>query len=252
MNANTIGAIYVSELARAWNSLIPGFAAPVISTALYFVVFGSLNAGAAPIEGINYASFIVPGLVMLTIIMDAVSTAGFGIYIPKESGAIYEILAAPVSPTEFILGYGGATLTKEVALGGVMLATARVLVPYTISHPICLVICLIVISALFSMFGLILGIWASGWQKLMAVTSLILTPLTFLSGAFYSIVTLPPILKGLTYINPMSYIASGFRWCFFGSAFIDIRLCWGVLIAFLLVTFLALARIVASGYKLRS
>src|SRR5689334_560992 len=219
MNFRAIGAIYKFEMARAWRTVAQSIIAPVISTSLYFVVFGSAIGGRiSSIEGVSYGAFIVPGLVMLSLLTQSVSNAAFGIYFPKFIGTIYEILSAPISHVEIVLGYVGAAASKSLILGAIILGTAGLFVPLHIAHPFWMLLFLLLTAVTFSLLGFILGIWADGFEKLQIVPLLIITPLTFLGGSFYSIHMLPPLWQKITLFNPVIYLVSGFRWSFYGQA----------------------------------
>lgn len=251
MNLHSVRAIYVSELARTWDDLVPSFVAPILSVSLYFMVFGSINASRISGGTTSYGGFVVPGLILLTVITDTVLTAGAGIYRHKEFGTVYEILAAPIFAAEIIVGFAGASLSKAMLLGLAMFATARLFVPYTILHPIWVAVFLVIIAAIFSAFGLILGVWATGWRKLFSVSSMILAPLIFMSGGFYSIECLSPFWKALTWANPMVYIVSAFRWSFYGYSEVDVRYCLAGMMVSLLLLFSVSVWIFATGYKWR-
>lgn len=252
MNYYSVGAIYFSELARSTDDLLPGFIAPIVSASLYFIVFGFVNIGFGSINNLSYVNFIVPGLIMLTLVSDTVVNSAFGIFMPKDSGAIYEILAAPISPFETVLGYAGASLTKALILAVAMLASARVFVSYSVLHPIWMALILISTLSAFSMFGLIVGIWARGWRQLIGVPTLILTPLTFLGGGLYSVDALPEGWKRISFYDPMLYVVSAFRWSFYGASVVDISHCFWVIVASLLVVLAVLAWCLKTGYRLRT
>jgi len=212
VNLYAIRAIYLFEMARAWRTLAQSLAAPVISTSLYFIVFGSaIGSRMADVNGVPYAAFIIPGLTMLALLTESISNASFGIYMPRFSGTIYEALSAPISFVEIVLGYVGAAATKSVVLGTVILLTARAFVPYHIAHPLWMVAFLVLTAVTFSLFGFIIGLWADGFQKLQLVPMLIVTPLTFLGGSFYSVSMLPPLWQKVTLFNPVVYLISAFR-----------------------------------------
>jgi len=222
MNIHAIRAIYRFEMARWFRTLMQSIASPVLSTSLYFVVFGAaIGSRMGEIEGISYGAFIIPGLVMLSLLSESISNASFGIYMPKWSGTIYELLSAPVSAIEIVAGYVGAAVTKSLLLGLLILATARLFVPYTIAHPLWMVAFLFLTAVTFSLFGFILGVWADNWEKLQIIPLMIVTPLTFLGGSFYSIQMLPPLWQKVALLNPVVYLISGFRWSFYGVA--DVR-----------------------------
>jgi len=217
MNRHAVAAIYRFEMARTFRTLVQSIVAPVISTSLYFVVFGSaIGSRMTEIDGVSYGAFIVPGLVMLSILTESISNASFGIYMPKWSGTIYEVLSAPVSPLEIVLGYVGAAATKSVLIGAIILATAGLFVPLQVAHPLVMVAFLVLTSVTFSLFGFILGVWANGFEQLQIVPPLAVTPLAFLGGSFYSIHMLPEPWRTITLFNPVVYLISGFRWSFYG------------------------------------
>jgi ABC-2 type transport system permease protein len=253
MNAHAIRAIYRFEMARTFRTLMQSIAAPVLSTALYFVVFGAaIGARMGRVDGVGYGSFIVPGLVMLSILTESVSNASFGIYLPKWSGTIFELLSAPVSYLEVLIGYVGAAATKSVMLGMLILVTARLFVPYEIVHPLWMVAFLILTAVTFSMLGFIIGVWAGSFEQLQVVPLMILTPLTFLGGAFYSIGMLPPLWQKITLFNPVVYLISGFRWSFFGTADVNVVASAAATICFLALCVAAVAWIFKTGYKLKN
>ena len=252
MNLRAVQAIYRYEMARTWRTPLQSIASPVISTALYFVVFGSaIGSRMTEIEGVSYGAFIVPGLIMLTLLTQSVSNASFGIYFPKFLGTIYELLSAPVSYIEALIGYVGAAATKSVMLGILILVTARVFVPYEIAHPVWMAGFLILTAVTFSQFGFIIGLWADDFQKLQVIPLMVVTPLTFLGGAFYSINMLPPVWQKITLFNPVVYLISGFRWSFYGVADVNVFVSLGMTVAFLAACLVAVWWIFRSGYKLR-
>ena len=253
MNTHSIRAIYRFEMARTFRTLLQSIAAPVLSTSLYFIVFGAaIGSRMGDIDGVSYGAFIIPGLIMLTLLNESVSNASFGIYMPKWSGTIYELLSAPVSWVEVLIGYVGAAATKSVALGLLILITARFFVAYEIAHPLWMFAFLILTAVTFSMFGFIIGLWADDFQKLQVVPLLILTPLTFLGGAFYSINMLPPLWQQLSLVNPVVYLISGFRWSFYGVADVHIAVSSGITVGFLTACMVFVWWAFRSGYKLRS
>ena len=253
MNTHSIRAIYRFEMARTFRTLMQSIAAPVLSTSLYFIVFGAaIGSRMGDIDGVSYGAFIIPGLIMLTLLNESVSNASFGIYMPKWSGTIYELLSAPVSWVEVLIGYVGAAATKSVALGLLILITARFFVAYEIAHPLWMFAFLILTAVTFSMFGFIIGLWADDFQKLQVVPLLILTPLTFLGGAFYSINMLPPLWQQLSLVNPVVYLISGFRWSFYGVADVHIAVSTGITVGFLEACLVFVWWAFRSGYKLRS
>ena len=253
MNLHGVRAIYLFELARTWRTLTQSIAAPVISTSLYFVVFGSaIGSRIAEIDGISYGAFIVPGLVMLALLTESISNASFGIYFPKFSGTIYEVLSAPISPAEIVAGYVGAAATKSIILGLLILATARLFVPYGIAHPVWMMAFLVLTAVTFSLFGFIIGLWADGFEKLQIVPSLIVTPLTFLGGSFYSISMLPQPWQTITLFNPVVYLVSGFRWSFYGMADVGVGLSLGMTLAFMAACLAVIGRIFRTGWRLKA
>ncbi len=253
MNLYAIRAIYLFELARTWRTLAQSIATPVISTSLYFVVFGSaIGAHMNEVDGVSYAAFIVPGLVMLALLTESVSNAAFGIYMPRYAGTIYEILSAPISPLEIVIGYVGAAATKSVILGSIILVTARLFVEYHIAHPLLMVVFLLLTAVTFSLFGFIIGIWANGWEKLQIVPALIVTPLTFLGGSFYSISMLPEFWQKVTLANPVVYLVSGFRWAFFGVSDVNPAISFGMTLGFLAVCLVLVTWIFRTGYRIKS
>lgn len=253
MNKHAIIAIYNYEMARAFRTIGQSIASPVISTALYFVVFGSaIGSRITEIDGISYGAFIVPGLIMLSLLTQSISNASFGIFFPKFTGTIYELLSAPISPLEIVIGYVGAATTKSMILGLIILATATLFVPIHIEHPI-IMLCFMALTALtFSLFGFIIGIWANGFEKLQIIPLLIITPLTFLGGTFYSIKMLPEFWQTVTLFNPVVYLISGFRWSFYDVA--DVNIAFSLLAIFLTLSiFMGLVWwIFKSGYQLKS
>lgn len=253
MNFYAVMAIYKFEMARMWRTLFQSIASPIISTSLYFVVFGAaIGSRIGDIGGVTYGAFIVPGLVMLTLMSESISNASFGIYMPRFAGTIYELLSAPVSSMEAVLGYVGAAASKSVILGALILVTARVFVPYHIQHPLWMVGFLILTAVTFSMFGFIIGIWADGFEKLQVVPLMIVTPLTFLGGSFYSIHMLPPFWQKVTLFNPVVYLISGFRWSFYGVSDVDVRISLGMTLVFLTVCIVLVWWIFRTGHKIKN
>ena len=253
MNWHAVRAIYGFEMARAWRTLMQSIVSPVHSTSLYFVVFGAAIGGRIPeIGGVSYGAFIVPGLIMLSLLTQSISNASFGIYFPRFTGTIYELLSAPVSYVEILLAYVGAAATKSVILGLIILATATLFVPLRIEHPVWMLTFLLLTAITFSLLGFIIGIWADGFEKLQAVPLLIITPLTFLGGSFYSIDMLPPFWQQVALLNPVVYLISGFRWSFYGLA--DVSLAWslGMTALFLAVALAVVAWIFRTGYRLKA
>jgi ABC-2 type transport system permease protein len=253
MNVFAIRAIYMFELARTRRTLFQSILVPVISTSLYFIVFGSaIGSRMNKIDGVPYGAYIVPGLIMLTVLTESVSNASFGIYLPRFTGTIYELLSAPVSVFEVLLGYVGAAVTKSIVLGMIILGTARMFVPFDIVHPICTGTFLVLISVTFSLFGFVLGVWADGFEKLQIVPLMIISPLTFLGGTFYSIDMLPPPWRTIALFNPVVYLVSGFRWAFYGVADVAVAISLGVTATFMMVCLGVIAWIFKTGYRLRA
>lgn len=253
MNLHAVRAIYGFEMARTWRTLLQSIVSPVISTSLYFVVFGAaIGSRITAIDGVSYGAFIVPGLIMLSLLTQSIANASFGIYFPRFSGTIYELLSAPVSPFEIVLGYVGAAATKSIILGLIILATAALFVPLRIEHPLWMLLFLVLTAVTFSLFGFIVGLWADGFEKLQLVPLLIVTPLTFLGGSFYSIDMLPPVWQTVTLFNPVVYLVSGFRWSFFGFADVSVALSLAMTLAFLAACVAIAAWIFRTGYRLKS
>ena len=253
MNAHAIRAIYRFEMARTFRTIVQSIAAPVISTSLYFIVFGAAIGGRmAKIDGVTYGAFIVPGLIMLSILTESISNGSFGIYMPKWSGTIYEMLSAPVSAVEVVLGYVGAAASKSVMLGTIILITARLFVPFHIVHPLWALAFLVLTSMTFSLFGFILGVWADGFEKLQIVPLLIISPLTFLGGSFYSISVLPPVWQTVTLFNPVVYLVSGFRWSFYEIADVSVGVSLAATGLFLALCLGIVWWIFKTGYRLKS
>ncbi|GAA0889124.1 MAG TPA: ABC transporter permease [Rhodanobacter sp.] len=253
MNIYAIRAIYRFEMARTWRTLLQSIVSPVISTSLYFVVFGAaIGSHMNGIDGVSYGAFIVPGLIMLSLLTQSISNASFGIYFPKFVGTIYEILSAPVSPFEIVAGYVGAAASKSIILGLIILVTARLFVPFQIEHPLWMLAFLLLTALTFSLFGFIIGIWADNFEKLQLVPLLVVTPLTFLGGSFYSIHMLPPIWQKVTLFNPVVYLISGFRWSFYGVADVGVGVSVGMTLVFLAACLAAVWWIFRSGYRLKA
>ncbi|MGA3159455.1 MAG: ABC transporter permease [Steroidobacteraceae bacterium] len=253
MNVHAIRAIYHFEMARTFRTLMQSIASPVLSTSLYFVVFGAAIGGRmGAVDGVGYGAFIVPGLVMLSILSESVSNASLGIYLPKWSGTIFELLSAPVSYVEVLIGYVGAAATKSVMLGILILVTARIFVPYSIAHPLWMVSFLILTAVTFSMFGFIIGLCAESFEQLQIVPLMVLTPLTFLGGAFYSISMLPGVWQKVALFNPVVYLISGFRWSFFGTSDVNVVASTAATLVFLVLCLVAVAWIFRTGYKLKN
>ncbi|MFI4891444.1 MAG: ABC transporter permease [Steroidobacterales bacterium] len=252
-NRYGVWAIYRFEIARAGRTLIQSLLTPVLTTSLYFIVFGAaIGSRMQSTGGVSYGAFIVPGLIMLTLFTESMSNASFGIYFPKFTGTIYELLSAPVSPAEIVLGYVGAAASKSIVLGLVILATASLFTPLNIVHPVFMIAFLVMTAATFSLFGFIIGIWAQGWEQLSFVPMLVLTPLTFLGGAFYSIDILPPLWRTFSLFNPIVYLISGFRWCFYGIADVSIGSSLGLGLGAFALCLGAVAWIFRTGYRLKN
>ena len=252
MNLHAIRAIYRFEMMRTWRTLTQSIVSPVISTSLYFVVFGAAIGSRIPeIEGVSYGAFIVPGLIMLTLLTQSTMNASFGIYFPKFTGTIYELLSAPVSYVEIVVAYVGAAATKSIVLGLIILGTAALFVPLQILHPVWMLAILILIATTFSLFGFIIGIWADGFEKLQVIPLLIITPLTFLGGSFYSIGVLPPVWQTISLFNPVVYLVSGFRWSFYGSADVSVGVSLTMTLVFLAACLTAVWWMFKTGYRLK-
>ncbi|HEY6689864.1 MAG TPA: ABC transporter permease [Rubrobacter sp.] len=253
MNFHAIRAIYVFEMARTFRTLLQSIVTPVISTSLYFVVFGAaIGSRITDIDGVSYGAFIVPGLIMLSLLTQSISNASFGIFFPKFTGTIYEILSAPVSYIEIVISYVGAAATKSVILGLIILATAGLFVPLEVAHPLLMVLFLVLTAFTFSLFGFILGIWAEGFEKLQLVPFLIITPLIFLGGSFYSVQMLPPFWQTVTLFNPVVYLISCFRWSFYGTADVSVGLSVTMTVLFLILCLTAVWWIFKTGYRLKA
>jgi len=253
MNVHAIRAIYRFEMARTFRTILESIFSPVLSTSLYFVVFGAaIGSRMGDVDGVSYGAFIIPGLLMLSLLNESISNASFGIYMPKWAGTIYELLSAPVSPLEIVIGYVGAAATKSIMLGMLILVTARLFVPYHIAHPLWMLCFLLLTAISFSLFGFIIGLWADDFQKLQVVPLMIVTPLTFLGGAFYSIGMLPPVWQKIALFNPVVYLVSGFRWSFYGLSDVDVGISIAATLGFLLLCLLAVWWIFRTGYKLKA
>ncbi|HEY5723584.1 MAG TPA: ABC transporter permease [Allosphingosinicella sp.] len=252
-NRHAVWAIYRFEMARALRTLWQSVVTPVITTSLYFIVFGAaIGQRMTEVDGTPYGAFIVPGLIMLSLFTQSIFNASFGIYFPKFTGTIYELLSAPISPLETVIGYVGAAATKSIALGLIILATAALFVPIQILHPFWMVAFLLLTAATFSLFGFIIGVWANGFEQLQIIPMLIVTPLTFLGGAFYSIDMLPPAWRTITLFNPVVYLISGFRWSFYGSADVGVGISLAMTLAFFFICLGIVAWIFRTGYRLKS
>ncbi|MCG3203175.1 MAG: Inner membrane transport permease YadH [Gammaproteobacteria bacterium] len=253
MNLYAVRAIYHFEMARAWRTLMQSIVSPVLSTSLYFVVFGAaIGTRITEIDGVGYGAFIVPGLIMLSLLTQSISNASFGIYFPRFTGTIYELLSAPVSPPEIVLGYVGAAATKSVILGLIILATAGLFVPLRIEHPVWMLAFLVLTAFTFSLLGFIIGIWADGFEKLQVIPLLVITPLTFLGGTFYSVNMLPPFWQAISMFNPVVYLVSGFRWSFYEIADVDVALSVAATLGFLLLCLASVWWIFRTGYRLKA
>jgi ABC-2 type transport system permease protein len=253
MNVRAVRAIYGFEMARTGRTLMQSIIAPVISTSLYFVVFGAaIGSRISELEGVSYGAFIVPGLVMMMLLTQSTANASFGIYFPKFVGTIYELLSAPISYLEIVLGYVGAAATKSIILGLIILATAGLFVPLRIAHPVWMVVFLVITAVTFSLFGFIIGIWADGFEKLQVIPLLVITPLTFLGGSFYSISVLSPVWRKISLFNPVVYLISGFRWSFYGIADVSVALSLAIGMLFLFLCLATVWWIFRTGYKLKS
>jgi ABC-2 type transport system permease protein len=253
VNLPAIRAIYRFEMARTFRTAMQSILSPVLSTSLYFVVFGTAIGGRmGQVGGVPYGAFIIPGLVMLSLLGESISNASFGIFLPKFSGTIYELLSAPISAFEVVLGYVGAAASKSLMLGTLILVTARCFVPYGVLHPAWMIAFLVLTAVTFSMFGFIIGLWADGFQKLQTIPLMIITPLTFLGGAFYSIDMLPPFWRHVTLFNPVVYLISGMRWAFYGQGDVDVAVSIAAICGFLVVCMTAVWWIFRTGYKLKA
>ncbi len=253
MNLHGIRAIYFFEMARAWRTLFQSIVSPVISTSLYFVVFGSaIGSRITEVDGVSYGSFIVPGLIMLSLMTQSVSNASFGIYFPKFSGTIYEVLSAPISYFEIVIGYVGAAATKSMVVGLIILATAGLFVPLHIAHPFWMLLFLVLTSITFSLFGFIIGIWADNFEKLQIIPLLVVTPLVFLGGSFYSVDMLPPIWQKISLLNPVMYLVSGFRWSFYEISDVSVMTSLTMITVFLVICVFTVWRIFSTGYRVKT
>ncbi|NDV86320.1 ABC transporter permease [Aurantimonas aggregata] len=253
MNYPAVAAIFRFEMARTFRTIMQSVISPVISTSLYFVVFGAaIGSRITEIDGVSYGAFIVPGLIMLSLLTQSLTNASFGIYFPKFTGTIYEILSAPISGMEIVLGYVGAAATKSVMLGLIILATATLFVDMRIEHPVWMIVFLLLTAITFALFGFIIGIWADGFEKLQVVPLLIVTPLAFLGGSFYSIRMLPEFWQNVSLLNPVVYLISGFRWAFYGTSDVSIGISLAMTLAFMVASLLVIAWIFRTGWRLKS
>jgi ABC-2 type transport system permease protein len=253
MNYYGIRAIYIHEMSRFFRTISQSILSPILTTSLYFIVFGAaIGSRMGAIEGVGYASFIIPGLLMLSLLGESISNASFGIYFPKFTGTVYEILSAPVSSFEIVIGFVGAAATKSLMIGALILVTARVFVDYQIAYPVWMLSFLFLTAVTFSMFGFIIGLWADDFQKLQIIPMMVITPLTFLGGAFYSIKMLPPFWQKVTLFNPVVYLISGFRWSFYCIADVNVGISLSMIFLFLLVCLLIIWWIFRSGYRLKN
>ncbi|HEX6995121.1 MAG TPA: ABC transporter permease [Gammaproteobacteria bacterium] len=253
MNFYAVKAIYLFEMARTWRTILQSIVSPVLSTSLYFVVFGAaIGSRIDEVEGVNYGSFLVPGLVMLSLLTQSLSNASFGIYFPRFTGTIYEVLSAPVSYIEILLGYVGAAATKSAMLGLIILATAAFLVPVHIEHPVWMLVFLVLTCVTFSLFGFIIGIWAQSFEQLQLVPLLVVMPLAFLGGTFYSINMLPEVWQKITLFNPVVYLISGFRWSFYEISDVHVGVSVAMTLGFLTICLVIVAWIFRTGYRLKA
>jgi ABC-2 type transport system permease protein len=253
MNIHGVRAIYGFEMARFWRTVMQSVLSPVMSTSLYFIVFGSaIGSRISQIDGVPYGAFIVPGLIMLSILTESISNASFGIYMPRFAGTIYEVLSAPISATEIVMGYVGGAATKSVILGLLILATARLFVPFTVLHPFWMVGFLVLTAVTFCLFGFIIGLWADGFEKLQVVPMMVITPLTFLGGSFYSLQMLPPFWRKVTLFNPVVYLIAGFRWSFFGISDVAVGTSLSMTGVFLVICLLTIGWIFKTGYRIKN
>jgi ABC-2 type transport system permease protein len=253
MNLHAIRAVYTFEMARTWRTLLQSIVSPVISTSLYFVVFGAaIGSRISEIDGVAYGAFIVPGLIMLSLLTQSIANASFGIYFPRFTGTIYELLSAPVSAFEIVIAYVGAAATKSILLGLIILATAALFVPLRIEHPVWMLAFLLLTAVTFSLFGFIIGLWADGFEKLQVIPLLVVTPLTFLGGSFYSIHMLPPFWQTVTLFNPVLYLVSGFRWSFYGTADVSVAVSLAMTLVFLVACLAVVTWMFKTGYRLKA
>ncbi|MGC4030076.1 MAG: ABC transporter permease [Steroidobacteraceae bacterium] len=252
MNLHAVREIYRFEMTRTFRTIVQSILAPVLTTSLYFIVFGSaIGTRITAIDGVPYGAFIVPGLIMLSVLTESIGNASFGIYLPKWTGTIYELLSAPVSTAEIVLGYVGAAATKAVMIGLIILATSMFFLPLQVLHPVWMLVFLVMTAVTFSLFGFLLGVWATTWEKLQLVPLLIVTPLTFLGGSFYSIDMLPKLWRTLTLFNPVVYLISGFRWSFYGKGDVDVVLSFSIIVAIMVACLALIAWMIRTGWHLR-
>ena len=252
MNLHAVRAIYLFEIARTGRTLMQSIVSPVISTSLYFVVFGAaIGSRINEIEGVSYGSFIVPGLIMMMLLTQSTANASFGIYFPRFTGTIYELLSAPISSMEIVLGYVGAAATKSIILGLIILATSGLFVSIRIDHPVWMLVFLLLTAVTFSLLGFIIGLWADGFEKLQVVPLLVITPLSFLGGSFYSINVLPPVWQKVALFNPVVYLISGFRWSFFGVADVSVGVSLAMTLVFFAVCLAVIGWMFRTGYRLK-
>jgi ABC-2 type transport system permease protein len=252
-NRHGVWAIYKFEMARAMRTLVQSLVTPVITTSLYFVVFGAaIGSRMSAVYGVSYGAFILPGLIMLALLTESLSNASFGIFFPKFIGTIYELLSAPISYAEIVLAYVGAAASKSIVLGLVILATASLFVPIQVMHPVWMIAFLVMTAATFSLFGFILGLWAKGFEQLQFIPMLVVTPLTFLGGAFYSINMLPPVWRQFSLFNPIVYLISGFRWCFYGKADVSVVMSFCMTVGFFVLCLVVISWIFKTGYRIKN
>lgn len=252
MNLHAVREIYRFEMARTFRTIVQSILAPALTTSLYFIVFGSaIGSRMTAIDGVPYGAFIVPGLIMLSVLTESIGNASFGIYFPKWSGTIYELLSAPVSTAEIVLGYVGAAATKATMLGLIILLTSTFFVPLQVLHPVWMVVFLLMTAVTFSLFGFLLGVWATTWEKLQFVPLLVVTPLTFLGGSFYSIDMLPGVWRTVTLFNPVVYLISGFRWSFYGKADVNVVLSFSIIVAIMAACLVLIAWMIRTGWRLK-
>ena len=253
MNLYAVRAIYLFEMHRWARTVVQSLATPVITTSLYFIVFGSAIGRRMPlVDGVSYGAFIVPGLIMLSILTESIANGSFGIYMPRFAGTVYEVLSAPISAFEIVLGYVGAAASKSVVLGLIILGTARLFVPFSVGHPLAMAAFLVLTSVTFSLFGFLTGVWADGWEKLSIIPMMVVTPLTFLGGSFYSIAMLPGVWRQVALFNPVVYLVSGFRWSFYGMSDVGVGVSLAMTLVFMALCLAGVAWIFRTGYRLKS